>query len=53
MRLPVGFQMLGRVVNAIGQPIDSQAAIPFEETIELEFRIAGSAHPSPHSRAAS
>ncbi len=37
MRLPVGFRMLGRVVNAVGLPIDSGGRLQFEDTTEIEF----------------
>ncbi len=38
MRLPVGFRMLGRVVNAVGHPIDSLGNLQFEQTTEVEFK---------------
>ena len=38
MQLPVGFQMLGRVVNAVGQAIDSGGRLQFEGTGHVEFQ---------------
>jgi F-type H+-transporting ATPase subunit alpha len=39
MSVPVGDKMIGRVVNALGQPIDDKGPIATEQFIELE-RIA-------------
>src|SRR5919206_5041673 len=39
MSVPVGEAMVGRVVNALGQPIDDKGPIATEQFIELE-RIA-------------
>lgn len=37
MRIPVGFQLLGRVINAVGQPIDEQGQLLFTETTDIQF----------------
>lgn len=36
VQVPVGYAMLGRVVNAIGEPIDGKGHIPTEEFREVE-----------------
>ena len=39
--VPVGSAVLGRVVNAVGQPLDGKGPIPFEETRPVERIAAG------------
>jgi F-type H+-transporting ATPase subunit alpha len=41
LELPVGRAMLGRVVNALGQPIDGKGAIVGEKTSRLETNAPG------------
>ena len=38
---PVGDAMLGRVVNALGQPIDGKGPIEFKETRRMEIKAPG------------
>lgn len=38
MEVPVGSEMIGRVVNALGQPIDGKGPIPTKKTRPLEHR---------------
>lgn len=46
MKVPVGFSMLGRIVNAVGQPIDDRGVLEFQEKIDLKFST-----PNPLRRA--
>lgn len=41
MRVPVGEVMIGRVVNAIGQPIDGKGPIDTDETRPVEYPAPG------------
>jgi len=41
MQVPVGTALLGRVVNALGEPIDGSGAIPARETRPIETRAPG------------
>lgn len=45
MRIPVGFQMLGRIVDAVGNPIDDGSDLVFDDNVELKFDT-----PNPLSR---
>ncbi len=47
LRVPVGEGMIGRVVNAIGEPIDEQGAIATEMTRALESPAPGIADRQP------
>ncbi len=38
MEVPVGKELIGRVVNALGQPLDGQGAIPAKKTRPIEKR---------------
>ena len=39
--LPVGEQMLGRVVNALGKPVDGRGPIPTEQVMPIERKALG------------
>ena len=39
LEVPVGEELLGRVVNALAQPIDGKGAIPYQNTLPIE-RVA-------------
>jgi F-type H+-transporting ATPase subunit alpha len=39
LEVPVGEELLGRVVNALAQPIDGKGAIPYKNTLPIE-RVA-------------
>ncbi len=39
--VPVGQAVVGRVVNAVGQPIDGKGPIPQEETRKVEIKAPG------------
>ena len=39
--VPVGDAVIGRVVNALGQPIDGKGAIPADETRNIEVKAPG------------
>jgi len=39
--VPVGKAVIGRVVNAVGQPIDGKGPIPQEETRKIELKAPG------------
>lgn len=39
--VPVGNAVLGRVINAVGQPLDGKGPIPFQETRPVEKIAAG------------
>jgi len=39
--VPVGYGMLGRVVNSLGQPIDGKGEIPYSETRLIESMAPG------------
>ncbi|HKH88047.1 MAG TPA: F0F1 ATP synthase subunit alpha, partial [Acidimicrobiales bacterium] len=41
LAVPVGDAMLGRVVNAIGEPIDGKGPIPTTETRRMEVQAPG------------
>ncbi|MHA5127989.1 F0F1 ATP synthase subunit alpha [Oenococcus oeni] len=41
MEVPVGDEMIGRVVNALGQPIDGNGAIKTKHTRPVEFKAPG------------
>ena len=41
MEVPVGEQMIGRVVNALGQPIDGKGPINTTETRQVEYPAPG------------
>jgi F-type H+/Na+-transporting ATPase subunit alpha len=41
MQVPVGDVLLGRVVNALGEPIDGKGPIPYRETRSVETRAPG------------
>lgn len=41
MEVPVGDQMIGRVVNALGQPIDGKGPINTAETRQVEYPAPG------------
>ncbi|HHX13862.1 MAG TPA: F0F1 ATP synthase subunit alpha [Clostridiales bacterium] len=41
VRVPVGQELIGRVVNALGQPIDGKAPIKAEKTRPVEFGAPG------------
>ncbi|MBQ1866716.1 F0F1 ATP synthase subunit alpha, partial [Selenomonas sp.] len=41
MQVPVGENMIGRVVDALGRPIDGKGAIKTTETRPVEFRAPG------------
>lgn len=41
MEVPVGEELLGRVVNALGQPIDGKGPIPYKRTRHLEIKAPG------------
>jgi F-type H+-transporting ATPase subunit alpha len=41
MSVPVGEQLIGRVVNPLGEPIDGGPAITTTETRSLEFKAPG------------
>lgn len=47
MEVPVGEAMLGRVVNALGQPIDGKGEIKFTETRPVESQSPGIAARQP------
>ena len=38
MQVPVGEQLIGRVVNALGQPIDGKGSITAEDHRPIEYR---------------
>ncbi len=39
--VPVGQAVVGRVVNAVGQPLDGKGPIPHEQTRKIEIRAPG------------
>jgi len=39
LEVPVGEELLGRVVNALAQPIDGKGAVPYQNTLPIE-RVA-------------
>lgn len=41
LEVPVGMELLGRVVNALGQPIDDLGPIPYKQTRRLELKAPG------------
>lgn len=41
MEVPVGDNMIGRVVNSLGQPVDGQGAIKTDKTRPIEFKAPG------------
>ncbi|MFL2029560.1 F0F1 ATP synthase subunit alpha [Loigolactobacillus zhaoyuanensis] len=41
MEVPVGDNMIGRVINALGQPIDGQGEIKTDQTRPIEFKAPG------------
>src|SRR4029078_889919 len=45
--MPVGDGFLGRVVDALGRPIDGKGAIPSTETRNLEVQAANVVSPQP------
>src|SRR2546422_7008238 len=45
--VPVGDEMLGRVVNALGQPIDGKGPIDTQSTRRLEVQAPGVVHRQP------
>lgn len=47
MQVPVGEAMIGRVVDALGRPIDGKGAIKAEGTRPVEFRAPGIADRQP------
>ena len=47
MQVPVGENMIGRVVDALGRPIDGKGAIKTTETRPVEFRAPGIADRQP------
>jgi flagellum-specific ATP synthase len=38
MQVPVGHSMLGRIVNAVGMPIDGRGRVEIEEHVDLKFK---------------
>ena len=47
MQVPVGENMIGRVVDALGRPIDGKGAIKTTETRPVEFHAPGIADRQP------
>ncbi len=37
MQVPVGFSMLGRIINAVGSPIDGLGELEIEDHVDLKF----------------
>lgn len=46
-KTPVGFELLGRVINAVGKPIDSLGQLSTKEQLSIEQPIAGVIDRSP------
>src|SRR5687768_6930677 len=47
IEIPVGNGMLGRVVNALGQPVDGKGAIASDQRSRLEVNAPGVVHRQP------
>ncbi|MCL2063082.1 MAG: F0F1 ATP synthase subunit alpha [Candidatus Cloacimonetes bacterium] len=47
LEVPVGEAMLGRVVNALGQPIDGKGEIKATQTLPIEQKALGVVHRQP------
>src|SRR5207244_11160662 len=45
--VPVGEALLGRVVNALGQPVDGKGPIKTSASRRIELKAAGIADPAP------
>lgn len=41
LEVPVGMELLGRVVNALGQPVDDLGPIPYKETRKVDVKAPG------------
>ncbi|NIM06094.1 MAG: F0F1 ATP synthase subunit alpha [Armatimonadetes bacterium] len=50
IQVPVGEALLGRVVNALGQPLDDKGAVAAEESRPIETRAPGVVHRRPVSQ---
>ena len=49
MSVPVGEELVGRIVNPLGEPLDGGGPINASETRELEFKAPGVVHREPVS----